>query len=160
MISKSENAAASIPKRITAWLFHNIRYIFTAAVILLVYVNTQIFDSTLMSCIELIVLYFFAELIRLKQNVLGNIVGAIGCLFLNVQSFVLLFGNSYLTLTMLNNLASIRDLSGKAVPILTATVLTLVCSFWPSPKRQTAPQESLPFFFWLGVCCVLRRISY
>lgn len=119
------------------YLRYWIRYLYTGVVVVYVCVKTGALGRTFLSGVELLALFFLTELLRRKHNGIANVVGTLGCLLLNIQLFVLLFGNSYVTLVMLVNLGSAEDLSGKAAPILTATALTIIFTFWPSPKDSS-----------------------
>lgn len=83
--------------------------------------------------VELLFIYVISNII-LSKKIVGQIVNDILMLFYNAQMAVLLFANSYITMVMLTNIASIKALSGKAVIYITGVLLVLVFSFTPSVK--------------------------
>lgn len=83
--------------------------------------------------VELILIFTISNII-LSKKIVGQIVNDMLMLFYNAQMAVLLFANSYITMVMLTNIASIKALSGKALIYITGVLLVLIFSFIPSVK--------------------------
>lgn len=78
-----------------------------------------------------LLLIFFVTNVCTRVKAAGQIVNSILMFFYNAQMMVLIFGNSYITMLMLTNVASIESLAGKAVLYISGAVLAVVFSVLP-----------------------------
>lgn len=80
---------------------------------------------------ELAAIVLFSNRFLRKYGIIGRMVNDLLCFCFNVQMLVLLFGNSYIQLVMLNNLASLRDLEGKSLLYGVGFLFVLAASCLP-----------------------------
>lgn len=80
--------------------------------------------------LELFFIVFLSN-IAAKGKVTGQIINSVLMFFYNAQMMVLMFGNSYITMVMLTNVASIESLAGKAVLYIGGAILAVLFSLLP-----------------------------
>ncbi len=86
--------------------------------------------------------------ILMFNKVLGYVVNSILLVLYNAQVMVLFFANSYVTMLMLTNVASINALSGKAFIYISATVFVGVFSLLP--VKRVNVKRSINWFALVG----------
>lgn len=124
----------------TKLILTGIKYAFAVGVMLYACIGMGSKKYFLGSVMELACIFLFSDLIAKKHPRLGTVLNGILILLFTVQMFVLYFGSTYLTMIMLTNISSARDLGGRAFEYILAIVLVLVVSFLPIESigiRQT-----------------------
>lgn len=83
-----------------------IKYCFSIIITFLSLLTTGNFYYLLFSLLELIIIFSLSNMILKRSTIAGNIFNYIFLLIYNVELLVLMFGNSFVTLIMINNLSS------------------------------------------------------
>lgn len=73
---------------------------------------------------------------RISNKIFQYVSNCILIFFVNVQSVVLIYGRSYLTLVMIQNLESVEDLSGRAVLYIGSAMAVIIITFLPIKKIE------------------------
>lgn len=95
---------------------------------------------------ELLVIFFLSDLlIRWKKHI-GRIVNDVLILLFNVQQLVLMFGMTFISTVMLENIGSIEDLKGRAVEYITAGLLCLFASCLPVVPIPLKQENEMKIF--------------
>lgn len=81
------------------------------------------------SLMELASVFFVSN--ALAKNKLGWIPSGLLLILYNIQEAVMIFGNTYVSMVMLTNLASIEDIGGNAVLYIGSAAAVLITSFLP-----------------------------
>lgn len=117
-----------------------LKYIFTAA---LIFAASYPADLNLLSAglMQLAVIFLVTDVL-LKYSRFFRILNFILIILLNIQYAVLYFANSFVTLTMLQNLDSLADLSGKAVQYILGVAAVILIS--AIPVRSFSERSRLP----------------
>ena len=126
-MEKEENTKNTKKLKINIGL---IKYIFSFLLLILAYTNYSSKKFLLCSTIELLLIVFVANIFN-KKGAFGHIVGGLLCLLFNTQMIIMYFGSSFLSLMMMTNLESIKDISGNAFIYVLAVILVIVFSIFP-----------------------------
>ena len=118
-----------------------IKYLFSLLITSVAYIRIWDKHYLLAGILELSIIAIFSNIL-LKNKVLGRIVNGVLIFFYNAQMALLIFSNSYLTMTMLNNLDSLEALAGKAGIYIGATVLVLLVAIMPFKRFETGKNIS------------------
>ena len=108
-----------------------LKYIFAVCLIIFAYSQTGERICLIAGLMELAIIFLVSNALIRANHFIGWILNSLLLLLLNVQMAVLAFGNTYISLVMMTNLDSVRDLSGQAVVYIPALVAALVLSFLP-----------------------------
>ena len=108
-----------------------IKYCFSLIITSLSLITTGNFYYLLFSLLELIIIFSLSNMILKRNTIAGNIFNYIFLLIYNVELLVLMFGNSFVTLIMINNLSSWEALKGRMVVYLLGFGLLILFSFLP-----------------------------
>ena len=113
-----------------------IKYAFSLLISLLAVGTTRDYGYSLISIIELVVIFCFTNFLLSLNKLIGQIINSILILFFNIQLIVLNFGSSYVTLTMVENISSWEALGGRAFIYIVAILLLILFSFLPVDKVE------------------------
>ena len=108
-----------------------LKYTFSIFITIITIRTTNNIKYALISLIELMIIASLSDLLLKKKRILGIVLNDILVLIYNIQMAVLFFGNNYILLVMLTNIASLKDLSGKALSYGIGIILVLFFSFIP-----------------------------
>lgn len=108
-----------------------IKYCFSIIITFLSLLTTGNFYYLLFSLLELIIIFSLSNMILKRSTIAGNIFNYIFLLIYNVELLVLMFGNSFVTLIMINNLSSWEALKGRMAVYLLGFGLLILFSFLP-----------------------------
>lgn len=108
-----------------------IKYCFSIIITFLSLLTTGNFYYLLFSLLELIIIFSLSNMILKRSTIVGNIFNYIFLLIYNVELLVLMFGNSFVTLIMINNLSSWEALKGRMAVYLLGFGLLILFSFLP-----------------------------
>lgn len=111
-------------------IYMAMKYVFSFVFILLSYSTVRSVRYVALGLTELFLIFVVSDLLVQKSKHFRWL-NSILILILNVQYLILLFGGTFLTYVMLENINSIQDLGGKAVIYGIGVVFVLVCSFLP-----------------------------
>ena len=109
-----------------------LKYLFAIGLIIFAYSQTGQLLCLIAGLMELAIIFLFSNSLIRANHILGWIVNGFLLLLLNIQMAVLTFGNTYISLVMMTNLDSVKDLSGQAVVYISAIAAALVLSFIPA----------------------------
>ena len=109
-----------------------LKYLFAVGLIIVAYVQTGQLFCLIAGLMELAIIFLLSNALIRANHILGWIVNGLLLLLLNIQMAVLTFGNTYISLVMMTNLDSVKDLSGQAVVYISAIVAALILSFIPA----------------------------
>lgn len=90
------------------------KYVFTYLLVIFSYMTTHSIIYIMVGLFESSILILFYDYIISKNRLYSILIAPLLLLF-NLEYLVLIFGNSFITLTMLENLVFVQDLSGKVV---------------------------------------------
>lgn len=113
-----------------------IKYLFSLIISLLAISSTKDFGYTIISLIELSLIFFLSNFFIKRFQVITQIFNSVLLLLYNTQILVLNFGTSYVTLTMVDNISSWEALGGRAFIYGFAILLLLFFSFLPINKIE------------------------
>ena len=113
-----------------------IKYLFSLIISLLAISSTKNFGYTIISLIELSLIFFLSNFFIKRFQVITQIFNSVLLLLYNTQILVLNFGTSYVTLTMVDNISSWEALGGRAFIYGFAILLLLFFSFLPINKIE------------------------
>lgn len=113
-----------------------IKYLFSLIIPLLAISSTKDFGYTIISLIELSLIFFLSNFFIKRFQVITQIFNSVLLLLYNTQILVLNFGTSYVTLTMVDNISSWEALGGRAFIYGFAILLLLFFSFLPINKIE------------------------
>lgn len=109
-----------------------LKYLFAIGLIIFAYSQTGQLLCLIAGLMELAIIFLFSNSLIRANHILGWTVNGFLLLLLNIQMAVLTFGNTYISLVMMTNLDSVKDLSGQAVVYISAIAAALVLSFIPA----------------------------
>lgn len=124
---KRENMLTGKSKNI----FMLIKYITAVFVTVMALYGSGSAEYFIGSLLELSVIFFMSNLLVHKWPKSGYVINSLVMLMYLVQQLILYYGQSYLTMIMLNNTDSIQDLGGRALEYGIVGITVLVCSFLP-----------------------------
>ena len=113
-----------------------IKYLFSLIISLLAISSTKDFGYTIISLIELSLIFFLSNFFIKRFQVITQIFNSVLLLLYNTQILVLNFGTSYVTLTMVDNISSWEAVGGRAFIYGFAILLLLFFSFLPINKIE------------------------
>lgn len=108
-----------------------IKYLFSVLITVLTIDTTGEWKYVAVALTELGIVIFASDWIMERKPIAGQVLNFFLCLLYNAQVTILFFGNSFLQLVMVTNLASIQALSGKAFEYGVGLILVLIYSFLP-----------------------------
>ena len=108
-----------------------VKYAFALGVTFFAYASVQRKGYLIAGCLELAIIFLVSNLMLLKSKKLGWVLNSLLLTLYNIQMGVLVFGNSYITLIMLDNIPSLDGLSGKIVLYGMAAALVLIIGGLP-----------------------------
>ena len=92
---------------------------------------------------EIFLIVLISNFIINKFRIFGKIINDILFLLYNINYVVLIFGGSFVTFIMINNLSSLEDLKGKMVIYIFGIVLVLLFSFLPFYKIKINTKKNI-----------------
>ena len=113
-----------------------IKYAFSFLISLLAVGTTRDFSYSLISIIELVIIFCLTNFLLSLNKLIGQVINSILILLFNIQLIVLNFGSSYVTLTMVENISSWEALGGRAFIYIVAILLLILFSFLPVDKVE------------------------
>ena len=108
-----------------------IKYLFSVLITVLTIDTTGEWKYVAVALTELCIIFLVSDLLIERKPVAGQVLNCILCVLYNAQVAMLFFGNSYLQLVMVTNLASVKALGGKAFEYGLGLLLVLTYSFLP-----------------------------
>lgn len=118
-----------------------LKYTFSVFITIITIRTTNNIKYALISLMELMIIASLSDLLLKKKRILGIVLNDILVLIYNIQMAVLFFGNNYILLVMLTNIASLKDLSGKALSYGIGIILVLFFSFIPIQRIKYHDNE-------------------
>lgn len=118
-----------------------LKYTFSVFITIITIRTTNNIKYALISLMELMIIVSLSDLLLKKKRILGIVLNDILVLIYNMQMAVLFFGNNYILLVMLTNIASLKDLSGKAWSYGIGIILVLFFSFIPIQRIKYHDNE-------------------
>lgn len=112
-----------------------LKYTFSVFITIITIRTTNNIKYALISLMELMIIASLSDLLLKKKRILGIVLNDILVLIYNIQMAVLFFGNNYILLVMLTNIASLKDLSGKALSYGIGIILVLFFFFYSDSKN-------------------------
>lgn len=113
------------------WMFSLSKYIFTLVLILVGYFTHKNNFIIFASVLELLTIMAISDIFVKFNKYLGYCINVLSLLLLNVQSLMLYFGGSFVTLVMVTNLESLSSQSGRFIPIAIGIVSLVIFTFMP-----------------------------
>lgn len=92
-----------------------IKYLFSALITILTITTTGEWKFIALGLFELGIIILTTDLLSKRNPIAGRVLNCLLCLLYNAQVVILFFGNSFLQLVMVTNIASIQSLGGKAL---------------------------------------------
>lgn len=108
-----------------------IKYLFSVLITVLTIDTTGEWKYVAAALTELGIIIFVSDLLMERKPIVGQVLNCVLCVLYNAQIVILFFGNSFLQLVMVSNLASIQSLGGKAFEYGSGLILVLIYSFLP-----------------------------
>lgn len=143
-----------------------IKYLFSALITVLAITTTGEWKFIALGLFELGIIILTTDLLSKRNPIAGRVLNCLLCLLYNAQVVILFFGNSFLQLVMVTNVASIQALGGKALEYGFGLLLVLIYSFLPAYPIDFLNKKHrialLPFLLaveCLGLCFVGVRFS-
>lgn len=119
-----------------------LKYLFAVGITFVAGLQVDQRDYILAGILEIICIFAVSNIV-LSKKIVGQIINDLLLFLYNAQMAVLLFANSYITMVMLTNIASIKALSGKAMIYISGVLLVLLFSFIPSKKIKLEKKENM-----------------
>lgn len=130
-----------------------VKYAFTVLLLLLVFATgTHSKKLFVYPLIELSIIALATNCMVQRLPRITYILNSILLLLLNIQVAVYYFGNSYVSMVMIANLAFLGDLAGNAGIYITAALLVIVISFLPV-RNLALPKGTAVKGIVLGLVC-------
>lgn len=117
-----------------------IKYFFSILITIVASVNVKDGFYCLAGVLELLIIFVISNIL-ISNKKIGNIINSILMLFYNIQMGVLIFGNTYISMIMLNNLDSIEALAGKAIIYILAIIIVFMFSFIPIKTLEMSKKK-------------------
>ncbi|MBP5198811.1 MAG: sulfatase-like hydrolase/transferase [Lachnospiraceae bacterium] len=134
-----------------------VKYLFALLLTFAGLKNFKYPGSLLLSMGELFSVIFLSDVL-LRKSKYFNVLNSILILLYNAQMLVLFFGGSFITLVMLQNLASVQDLAGKLFIYSLGIILVLVFSFLPvKPTEYIGPLKTEKISLFAGLFLIIIR---
>ena len=92
---------------------------------------------------EIFLIVLISNFVINKLKIFGKIINDVFLLLYNINIIVLIFGGSFVTFIMLNNLSSLEDLKGKMGIYIFGVVLVLFFSFLPFHKIKINTKKNI-----------------
>ncbi len=108
-----------------------VKYLFSVAITLLAFDTTGEWKYVVLGLTEIGIIIVATDVVYGRNKIAGQVLNCILCFLYNAQMTILFFGNSFLQLVMVTNLASIQTLGGKALEYGMGLILVLAFSFLP-----------------------------
>ena len=119
-----------------------IKYLFSAVLIILAASTMREPWFAGIGLIELVAVFFLTNALLGWHKVLANVINDILMFIINAQFVVLYYGGTFVSLVMLNNIGSAKDLAGNGVIYIVAIVAVIVCTFLPVLWRVKMPRPA------------------
>lgn len=110
------------------------KYLFSVYITILAFQTIRTSSYLVISLMELVVIIMISNWILSKNSILGHIVHCIFLLIYNVQTLVMCFGGSFLSLIMLNNIMFLHDLHGKFDLYMQKIIPMIIFTLIPAKK--------------------------
>lgn len=140
-----------------------IKYLFSVLLLFISLKTTKDFKFVLAGLIELATIFALSDFLVSKSKFF-NILNSLLMFIFNAELVMLLFGNSFITFVMLQNLTSLEDLQGKIVVYGIGVVAVVICSFLPVKhieKIKHYPIIAFPLLLIVDVALIAgSEISY
>ncbi|MBO4862966.1 MAG: sulfatase-like hydrolase/transferase [Eubacterium sp.] len=121
-----------------------LKYAFTFILIILASIRNNESLYFFEGLLEVLIIFVLSNYIL--KNKAGYIVNSILLLLVNFQMLVLIFGNTLLTMVMITNVISIKDISGKSTIYITAVLLVILFSFLPFERLTLLKNKAMSVF--------------
>ena len=108
-----------------------LKYLCAIALTAVTYLKTGERMCLIAGSLELIIIFLFSNMLIRQNHIFGWIVNGLLMLLYNIQMVVLMFGSTYISLVMMTNIDSVRDLSGQAAVYIPALAAALILSLIP-----------------------------
>ncbi|MCY7041300.1 sulfatase-like hydrolase/transferase [Streptococcus sanguinis] len=126
--------------------FTVLKYLFSIIISFLTLKTTGNLLYVIVPLLELIIIFLVSNFFIKKHQIIGCFINNLFILFYNVEILVLFFGNSFVTLIMLNNLSSWEALKGRIFIFGLGIVLLLIFSFLPTKYVET--QNKITYYLY------------
>jgi sulfatase family protein len=126
--------------------FTLLKYLFSIIISFLTLKTTGNLLYVIIPLLELIIIFLVSNFIIKKYKIIGCFINHLFILFYNVEILVLFFGNSFVTLIMLNNLSSWEALKGRIFIFGLGIILLLTFSFLPIKYVET--QNKITYYLY------------
>ena len=143
-----------------------IKYLFSALITIFAITTTGEWKYVALGLFELGIIILTTDLLLKRNPIAGRVLNCLLCLLYNAQLVILFFGNSFLQLVMVTNIASIQSLGGKALEYGFGLILVLIYSFLPVYPLAVLKKKNgfilLPLLVGmevLGLCMIGSRYS-
>ncbi|MCR5255596.1 MAG: sulfatase-like hydrolase/transferase [Acetatifactor sp.] len=137
-----------------------VKYVFALILTFAGLKNFKYPGSLLLSMGELFSVIFLSDTL-IRKSKYFNILNSVLILLYNAQMLVLFFGGSFITLVMLQNLASVQDLAGKLFIYSLGIILVLVFSFLPVKSfEDSGVLKNIKVPLFTGLVLILLRILF
>ena len=134
-----------------------IKYLFSVLITVLTIDTTGEWKYVAVALTELGIIIFVSDLLMERKPIVGQVLNCVLCVLYNAQIVILFFGNSFLQLVMVSNLASIQSLGGKAFEYGLGLVLVLSYSFLPICSFDIRLRKLVKI--GLPIVCILECLS-
>ena len=108
-----------------------LKYVCAIALTAVTFLKTGDIMCLIAGSLELIIIFLFSNMLIRQHHIPGWIVNGLLMLLYNIQMVVLMFGSTYISLVMMTNMDSVRDLSGQAAVYIPALAAALILSLIP-----------------------------
>lgn len=131
-----------------------IKYSFSVVITFLAYSTNRSVTYLLFSMIELLLVISLSQFVLEINAKIGHVVHFFLMAIYNIQTAVMYFSGSYVTLIMLTNIASFQALQGNFVSYALMAVLFLAFTIIPVSRVNTSKKErsSLYIYIYDGIC--------
>ena len=111
-----------------------IKYLFSFFITLIATFLHHEVNYILFGISELTIIFFVTDAFIEKNNKISKVLNIILLLLYNINSIVLVFGSSFISMIMLTNIDFIKDLAGKALIYVIGIFFVLLFTMWPVHK--------------------------
>ena len=141
--------------------FMIIKYLFSISLIIIVLYKKDYYYGLFM-LLEIGIVLFMTN--KISHKICRYLLNGIFVFAINAQALFVIYGRTYLTLVMVQNIASLEDLSGRAFLYAGSTILISISAFLPVKKIEfkRIKSESLTIGFLMleVICSMILGNSY